>query len=121
MYEELYELDEQTQAIIEAIGEAIAAEESEPQIINVHRVLQMNRAYHMVTAMAWPSWKVSYELHAPFTSMGVISIEAAEYTFESMNYLLAVLSSGSNVEIFPLTNGNIRMNIAFHGITKRIS
>lgn len=121
MDEELYELDEQTQAIIEAIGEAIATEESEPQIINAHRVLQMNRAYHAVTAIAWPSWTISCELHSPFTSMGVISIEATEFTFENMNYLQTVLSSASNIEIYPLTNGKLRMNIAFHGITKRLT
>jgi len=121
MDEEIYELDEQTQAIIEAIGQAIIAEESVPQIINVHRVLQINQAYRAVTAIAWPSWKVSCELNSPFTSMGVISIEAAEFTFENLNCLQTVLSTASNVEIYPLTNGKLRMNIAYHGITKKLT
>ena len=100
--DEVFELDEQTQAFIEAIGTAIEAEETEPQ------------------AIAWESWQVTCSLHEPYTSMGVISVEAAEFTFEQMAKLHQILEHASNVEIYPLVNGNLRMNITFHGITKRM-
>lgn len=118
--DELFELDEQTQAIIEAIGTAIEAEESEPQVLHIPRLLQVMRAYRQLQAIAWESWQVTCSLHEPYTSMGVISVEAAEFTFEQMTALHQILEHASNVEIYSLVGGNLRMNITFHGITKRM-
>lgn len=118
--EDLFELEDRTEAIIEAIGEAIIAEESEPEVINLPRMPQMFRAYYAVISMAWPSWKVTYSLHSPCTSMGVISVEAEDLTFEKLRLVQQVLNDASNVEIYPLVNGNLRMNITFHGVTKKL-
>ncbi len=118
--DEVFELDAQTQSLIEAIGTAIEAEETAPQVLNIRRLLQFMQAYHQLRAIAWESWQISYSLHDPYTSMGVISAEAAEFTFEQMTMLQRILADASNVEIYPLVNGNIRMNITFHGITKRV-
>lgn len=118
--EELFELEEQDYAIIEAIGAAIEAEEAEPQVLNVQRMLQFVSALRQLKAIAWGSWKVTYALHEPYTSMGVISIEAAEFTFENLQALQRVLVNASNVEIYPLLNDNLKMSITFHGITKRM-
>ncbi len=118
--DEVFELDEQTQAFIEAIGSAIEAEETAPQVLNLRRLLQFMQAYQQLQAIAWESWKISYSLHEPYTSMGVISAEAAEFTFEQMAMLQRMLADASNVEIYPLVNGNIRMNITFHEIAKRV-
>lgn len=118
--DEEFELDEQTQAIIEAIGAAIEAENAEPQVLDIPRLLQVIRAYQLLRAIAWESWKISYSLHEPYTSMGVITVEAAEFTFDQMAQLHQILAHASNVEIFPLINGDLRMNITFHGITKRV-
>jgi len=118
--EELFELDENTQAIIEAIGAAIVAEETEPQLLDVERLLQMMTALRQLKAIAWESWKITYSIYEPYTSMGVISIEAAEFTFENLQALQRVLVNASNVEIYPLLNDNLKMNITFHGITKRM-
>lgn len=118
--DEVFELDEQTLAIIEGIGTAIEEEEAEPQVLHVPRLLQVMRAYRQLQAIAWDSWQVTCSLHEPYTSMGVISVEAAEFTFEQMAKLHQILEHASNVEIYPLVNGNLRMNITFHGITKRM-
>jgi len=37
-----------------------------------------------------------------------------------MTEINKVLAIAYNMEIYPLTNGNIRMTIAFHGITKAV-
>lgn len=115
-----FEMDEQTRAFIEAVGAAIKAEETAPQVLNVPRLLQLIQAYQQLQVIAWESWKISYSLHEPYTSMGVISAEATELTFEQMGKLHQILEHASNTEIYPLLNGNIRMNITFHGITKRV-
>lgn len=119
--EELFELDDKDYAIIEAIGAAIEAEEAEPQVLNISRMLQLAAALRKLKAIAWDSWRVTCALHEPYTSMGVISIEAPEFTFESIQELNKVLENASNVEIYPLVNDNLKMNITFHGITKRMS
>ena len=118
--EELFELEEQDYAIIEAIGSAIEDEEAEPQVLNVQRMLQFMAALRQLKALAGESWRVTCALHEPYTSMGVISIEAPEFTFENIQELNKVLVNASNVEIYPLVNDNLKMNITFHGITKRM-
>ena len=118
--DEFYDLDENTKEIVEAIGEAIIAEEAEPQIVNVYRLMQMIRAYREIKAVAWPSWKISYSLHSPYKSMGVISVEAAEFTFENIARLQRVFVHASNIEIYPLIDGSLKMNITFHGITRKM-
>lgn len=118
--EDLFEMDEETQMLFEELGRAISEEESEPQILNVLRLLQMVHAYKQLQQIASDNWKISSSAHAPFTSMGVICIEADEFIFDQMQVFQQIVASASNVEIFPLTNGNIRMNITFHGITKRV-
>lgn len=118
--DEIFELDEDMDAIVEALGNAIEQEESEPQVLNVPRMLLMVRAYKLIRQIAWDSWKITSAVHKPYTSMGVITIEAEEFTFDRLSVLQEVLSGASNVEIFPLTNGNLKMNITFHGITKRM-
>lgn len=118
--DELLELYENTQPIIEAIGATIEAEETAPHLINIPRLLHVMRAYQQLLLVAWEDWKITYTLHEPYSSMGVISVEAPELTFEQMARLHKVLMHASSVEIYPLVTGNIKMNITFHGITKRV-
>lgn len=118
--EDLFEMDEETQMLFEELGRAIADEESEPQILNIPRFLQMVHAYKQLQNIASDTWKISSSAHAPFTSMGVICVEADEFIFDQMQIFRQIITDASNVEIFPLANGNIRMNITFHGITKRV-
>ena len=118
--DELFELDERMQSIIEAIGTAIESEESAPQVLNIPRCLQLMRAYQHLQLIACEDWRITCTLHEPYTSMGVISVEAPEYTFDQITGLFGVLLHASNIEIYPLVTGNLRMNITFHGITKRV-
>ena len=118
--EGLFEMDEETKMLFEELERAIADEESEPQLLNIPRLIQMVHAYKQLQNIASDNWKISSSTHAPFTSMGVICIEADDFIFDQMQVFQQIVANASNVEIFPLTNGNIRMNITFHGITKRV-
>ena len=118
--DENFELDDKMEAIIASVGEVIAAEESKPQMINPPRIMQMHQAYRAVISMAESEWKVKYSLHFPCVSMGTISVEAEDFIFEKLGMLQQVLKDASNIEIYPLTNGKLKMNITFHGITKRM-
>jgi hypothetical protein len=118
--DELYEMDEQTQAIIEALGTEIELGESDPQMLNIPRLLQMIDAFNQLRTMKWEACEISCMLHEPYISMGVISVETAEIKVDNLRALQRVLRNASNMEIYPLVNGNLKMNITFHGITKRI-
>ena len=102
------------------IGSAIEKEEAEPHVLNIPRIQQMAFAFKQIQQIAWPEWQIQYSLHDPYISMGVIKIEAPEFTFESMPILSRILLTASNVEVYPLTNGNLRMSITFNGIAKRV-
>lgn len=118
--EDLFKMDEETQMLFAELGRAIADEESEPQLLNIPRLVQMAHAYKQLQNIASDTWKISSSAHTPFTSMGVICIEADEFIFDQMQIFKQILANASNVEIFPLTNGNIRMNITFYGITSKV-
>lgn len=119
--EDLFEMDEETQMLFAELGRAIADEESEPQLLNIPRLLQMVHACKQLQNIASDTWKIFSSAHTPFTSMGVICIEADEFIFDQMQVIQQIIANANNVEIFPLTNGNIRMNITFHRITKRMA
>jgi len=120
MREWFEDLDEETKAILEAISEAVEAEAAEPQILNVQRMHDMVQAYSALKNIADDDWKISSFPHAPYPSMGVISVEADDIIVTDMAELNKVFAKASNIEIYPLTNGKIRMSVTFHGITNKI-
>lgn len=116
-----FEFDpDEIEETIRELAMMIEAQESEPQVLNLPRMLQMVQAYKQLQSIACEDWKITTVVHKPVTSMGVICIEAEDLIFDRMTEINKVLISADNVEIYPLTNGNIRMTIAFHGITKPV-
>ena len=113
-----FEFDpEEIEETIRELAMMIEEQESEPQVLNVPRMLQMVHAYKQLQSIACDDWKITTMVHKPHTSMGVITIEAEDIIFEQMATLCSALANASNVDIYALTNGNIRMTITFHGIT----
>lgn len=116
-----FEFDpDEIEETIRELAMMIEAQESEPQVLNLPRMLQMVQAYKQLQSIACEDWKITTVVHKPVTSMGVICIEAEDLIFDRMTEINKVLISADNMEIYPLTNGNIRMTIAFHGITKPV-
>ena len=116
-----YEFDpEEIEETIRELAMMIEEQESEPQVLNLPRMHQMVQAYKQLQSIACDDWKITTVVHKPVTSMGVICIEAEDLIFDRMTEINKVLASADNMEIYPLTNGNIRMTIAFHGITQAV-
>lgn len=63
--------------------------------------------------------KVTSVIGAPYKSMGYISLVGKDIKFDSSETFLAVASIASNVEVYPMTDGNVRINFTFHGIARR--
>ena len=113
--------NENLDAIIHAIGEAIEANEQREGILDPERLRQMASAYRLMTEIGKEiNAKVTYSLNEPYKSMGSISIEADSLEFTDVPKMMAAISTCSNVEVYPLANENIRMTLTFHGLVKSL-
>lgn len=119
VYKSLPEFNQELDAWILALGERIQKEEAEPAIIDPVRFGHMQFAERALRMFARGENLVfSYELHKPFTSMGYISVEGDNLHFDRMEWFCRIAEFADNTEIYPLTNGRIRMSFTFHGLAK---
>ncbi len=63
---------------------------------------------------------VSYKLNEPFNTTGSVSIEGPVLEFNNSEWFARAAEFASNMEVYPLTNGNVRLTFTFHGLTKPI-
>ena len=109
------ELDE----LIDTIGQWIMEDEDRPKILNPFRLAQIRFTHTVLEKMAkGTDMKVSTTLHEPFNSMGSICIEGDFLDFGDCKWLGRAIELASNVEIFPIRDGKIRLVLTFHGLTK---
>lgn len=116
------EKEELLNAEILEIGRLVQEDEaSAPQIMNPERYREFQMCEGAIKeVMADTENKVSSKLNEPFASMGSISIEGKDISFEDAEIFNALCRFSSNVEVYILTNGNIRMTFTFLKMTKRI-
>lgn len=113
--------NEELDAIIQALGEAIEADEQRTGILVPERLRQMASAYRLMTEIGKEiDATVTYSLNEPYKSMGSICIEAESLEFSDVPKMMAAIYTSNNVDIYPLTTGNIRMVLTFHGLVKTI-
>lgn len=102
-----------------AVGEAIAADESKPAILNPIKVRQMQFAYGVLKYLTKGTGaQISYEMCEPYKSMGSISVEGANLAFANPEWFARAAEFASNTEIYPLMNGKVRMTLTFHGLVR---
>lgn len=107
--------------VVVTVGEAIVADESKPAIIDPIKVQQMQFAYGVLKYLTKNTdAKLSYALHEPFKSMGSISVEGKNLAFTNAEWFSRAAEFASNAEVYPLTNGKVRMTLTFHGLVRPI-
>lgn len=114
--------DEQIEAALDAITEAIQKDEGKTTIVNVMRYEQMQFAYAVLKRIAesMPDIAISYELYKPFKSMGHISLEGETLEIHDKKWFSRAAEFADNIEIYPLAKNRVRLTFTFHGITKPI-
>lgn len=113
--------NEELDAIIQALGEAIEADEQRTGILVPERLRQMASAYQLLIEIGNETDTiVTYQLNTPFKSMGSICMEAESLEFIDVSKMMNAIHTSDNVDIYPLTNGHIRMVLTFHGLVKSI-
>lgn len=108
-------------SLVIALGEAVAEDESRMSIINPMKLRQISLAYKVLKyIMRGTDAKVTYQLHQPFHSTGFVSVVGKEIRFQHPTWMVKLAELASNVEVYPLTGGNVRLNYTFHGLTRPI-
>lgn len=107
---------------LEALDAEIAAiilrEDSAPSILSVARYKQLEFTYEcMRYLMRGSGAKVTHTLHQPLKSIGVVTVEGSLINIPETDWFLKATEYASCVEIYPLVNGNVRMEFTFHGLT----
>lgn len=107
--------------LINTFGQWIIEDETCKQILNPIRMAQIRFSDNVLDRMARETdMRVTTIVHEPYNSMGSISVEGEALEFSNCKWLGRVIEFASNVEIFPLLNGKIKIVLTFHGLTTPI-
>lgn len=107
--------------VVVTVGEAVMVDESKPAVLNPIKIQQMQFAYGVLKYLTKGTGaKLSYALNEPFKSMGSISVEGKNLTFTNAEWFARAAEFASNTEVYPLTNGNVKMTLTFHGLVRPI-
>lgn len=90
--------------------------------INVQRVDQLKFAYAL--AQKYTSGinvRVRLCENSPFMGMGSVQIEGESITFTNTEWFARMAEFANNTEIYPLSNGTIRVTFTFYGLTHKNS
>jgi len=112
--------EKKLQEALNALKNVIEKDEEAHSDINQERVDQLMFAYKAIKASVFmaPDIKVSLEKHAPYKSMGSISVEGDTIEFSDSKWFSRATEFCDNVEILPLINGRVRVVFTFHNLTK---
>lgn len=104
-----------------AIGEIIEDDESKDAVINPVKYHQIRFVYMVMKYLTkGQNVTVSYKLNEPYRSMGSVTVEGKEATFIQSEWFSRAVGFASNVDIYALINGNVRITFTFHGLVKNI-
>lgn len=107
--------------VVAAVCEAVMVDESKSAVLNPIKIQQMQFAYGVLKYLTKDiGAKLTYALNEPFKSMGSISIEGKNLTFTNAEWFARAAEFASNTEVYPLTNGNVKMTLTFHGLVRPI-
>lgn len=114
---------EQLGAFIDYLNEL--RQKDRVRILDLARLKEIQDAYHMLSTMLMgenPDTVITYAIDEAGAGEASINIETDEIIVGKNNIekYISSIRNVSNFEIYPLTNGLIRMSIMFYGVFKEI-
>lgn len=111
-----------TDSVLLALAEEIKRDEAKTAFLNPARIRDMRDALSCLRCL-WASsgLSITYQLHAPVKSMGCITVEGREIVIRDPSAFTHAVELASNVDIYPLADGGVCMDFAFHGLTKQFA
>lgn len=121
-YEDEFPLDEESEREFEeallSFAEDIEADEDRTAFLNIAKQKQIGIAYaglkHILKGVGT---KVTYKLHEPYKSMGVVSVVGEKPEFVRGDVFSKIARLASNVDIYPRVDGSVQIDFTFHGLT----
>ena len=111
------EMMKEEQALKE-LAKKMLEEESRPGIPNPSQTEQLTEAYALACRLfQGTNVRVTGGLHKPMQSMGFVTLEAQTIPFANASQFARLVDLADNWEIYPMTNGNIRLTLTFHRLT----
>lgn len=103
------------------IANAVAKDEAGTSVVIPEKVNQVEAAYKAMRLIAkGKNVDITYELNAPYTSMGSVSVAGREIVITNPTLFAKVAEMASNFEVYPKTNGMVQMNFTFHNLTRKV-
>ena len=114
-----FESDEQLEAALDEISEAIEKEDKKPTVMSPLRFEQMNFCHAVLKYLTkdMKGVKLTYALHKPFKTMGYVTVEGKELMFTKSEWFARAAEFANNMEVYPLEQNKVRLTFTFHGLT----
>lgn len=115
------EQEEYADAALKYIGEMLKKDDVGIYVLNPERCTELYYAFKKVKkVIRGRGCKAKIRLNTPTITMGYIEIEGEELSFLNSTDMIEAMKLASNVDVYPKTNGKIKMDLGFHGINKRV-
>ncbi len=115
--------DEETDAMIQALGKLIDDYESKTAIICPTKLQQMDLCYAILKRLTKDySGEVEFEFkpHEPLHSTGYISLKCDVLDFTDTKLFSRAVALADNVEITAMADNRSELSLTFYGLTKPI-
>ena len=92
------------------------------KVLNLERYKTIMEVATKLTAVLRennPEGELTMDVNEKF-NLGSISVELDSLTVTSPTLFTEIICKADNFEVYPLTNGNIRLDITFQGVLKSI-
>ena len=116
------EVEETLDALIQSLNEQVQGTQNTVSVVNPQRLQCLKYTYQMLKYLTrGTDAVVTYEVHKPLTSMGSVSVVGKNLRFSNSRLFSASVQLASNFEMYPKTDGTVRMDFTFHGITTKVN
>lgn len=103
------------------IGKLLEEADKKASILNPRRLREMRFAYSAAKEMlVKDGMRLSYKLNEPLKSMGSVTIEGTVLSFDNPEWFARTAEFADCTEVYPLSNGDVRITFTFHGLTDPI-
>ena len=110
--------EKELDAMIEQIALAVERDENKTSMASPIRYQQLAFTEKVLEYLAkGKGYVVSSTVNSPYKSMGSVKIEGKNLSFDQPEWFCRAAEFASNMEVLPLTNGNVRITFTFHGLT----
>jgi len=92
-------------------------------IVDSKRMKQVENAHNILESIICkysPDAKFEVEMNTLNTGSAALTVETDDVVVNNVQDFIAAIEHADNFEIYPLTDGNIRISVTFNGVMKVI-